>query len=180
MGLSSGCTNDADIVFSVKYPVVFTVDYKIGAVRMQLPNNNSILLSKFFGDCTAATIDTTHSTTKTLIDALPIIREYLSLNARINCFGTRLIQGETETKEFIKALVKNNVLVSHVTKGNRNKRDNEYMVSYNICTASPIISGYISGYPRDVQNTTHNHFDVDKFKDLRKQFGLYIKQGKSL
>lgn len=180
MPLTSGCSAEADLAFRKKYNCSLETDIKNSTVQITNEAGLSVVLSKVLGDCTAATIYTGLCNLDEFLKAIPMIREYLSLNARINCFGSRLIDGENKTKDLIKALVDHDVSVSHVTQGNRNQRANEYMVSYNICTTSPIVSGYRSGKITDVKNTTHNHFDKTKFKDLRKQFGLYPKQGKSL
>lgn len=179
MGMSTGCTKEADTAFAAKHVVIITTNHRENKVALT-KEDSTVLLSSVYGDCTAATIYTGDINTNKLIEFIPIIREYLSLNARINCFGSRLFKNEQEAQDFIKALVNNNVLVSHVTQGNRNNNIHERMVSYNICTTSPIVSGYANGKAEHVHNLTHNHFDVEKFKAFRREFGLYLKQGKAL
>lgn len=180
MGLPSGCTKEIDNLFATKHNLTVISDLSIGSVSIRSATSQTITLFRMQDDCTAATISTYGRTDEFVISQIPIIQEYLSLNARINCFGTRLIQGVQPTKNFIKGLVKNNCRVISVTPGNRNNRLNEFMVSYNICVPNPIIKGYRQANINDFNNTQHIYMDMNKDNELRKQFGLYIKQGKSL
>lgn len=180
MGLSSGCTKHIDNLFAAKYNLTIVSDLGNGSVSIKKINNNPIHLFRMQDDCTAATISTYGLSDEFVLNQIPIIQEYLSLNAHINCFGTRLIQDVESTKNFIKGLVKNNCRVISVTPGNRNNLLNEFMVSYNICVPNPIIKGYRTATLDDFNNTQHVSMDMNKDKELRKQFGLYIKQGKSL
>lgn len=182
MGLTTGCTSTADRAFETKHNCKISTDFHKMAVSLFILNqstNYCYHLNKVPFDCTAASLSTPHHTSKQVLAAIPIIQEYLSLNARINCFATRLIRGQDNAQNFINGLVKLGCKISNICLGNRNGYNDEYMIAYNICVPSPCITNYSSAEATHVQ-TQSNWMDATEVNNIRKQFGLYIKQGKSL
>jgi len=179
MGLPSGCVKDADIAFKQKHGL-FEISSSLqdSCVHLHFIEYSYIVLHYMKGDCTSATLSTEPCAADILIKNIPVIREYLSLNARLNCFGTRLCETPEKAETFIKELVKNNVIICNVSKGNRNNNPKEVMVAYNIHVPNPQITGYKAGTETHV--TTPHEIDFNISKEYRKQFGLYVKQGKSL
>lgn len=182
MGLSSGCTKECDTAFMEKHNCAIITDISTTTVTIYPTASNThnwINLIKLPHDCTAAFLNSTHIQTDKLLTAIPLIQEYLSLNARINCFATRLIKGKQETKEFIQQLVSLGCKISNVCIGNRNQNPNEFMVAYNICVPNPQIKNYAAANKAGVNNPI-DYMDASTVNEIRKKFGLYIKQGKSL
>lgn len=131
------------------------------------------------GDCTAAYINTGGCDNESLDAIFPVLQEYLSLNARINCFATRIVGGEQQARYFIKLLKKHKCKKISINIANRDNMADRFLISYNIKVPNPHITNYTIASAETVAKV-QDYMDFTEYNQLQQRFGLYVKDGNSL
>lgn len=179
--LKNGCATEVTNVFGAKHKLKITRTVNDGS-RVTLQEvaewgGRYVNIDAMYGDCTAATLYTGGLSFEDFKKWLPIIQEYLSINARINCFATRMCHGRNAAEQLIAFLKDAGCKKISVNIGNRDQDPDHFQVSFNIKVPVPLIRSYSSATVEQLSQE-HDHMDFTAYNKLQKSFGLYIKEGK--
>lgn len=174
MGLSSGCTKVADVLFAKRYnkeaPSITLINQSIGSALLIIDGVGIRMdLTYLRGDCTSCTAYLEHLQLNEVATMFTAIQEYMSINGRISCTFS-LKKAKSKLKDWITELQKFPIAGLHVQKSNREPESDMYMISGILKVPSPIINSYDAynkEYPQD-----HNNNNVATINALNAELGL--------
>lgn len=177
MGMRIGCMKSGDAAFETKHNVIIkdVSEDKFSGNNIRIFFQEAYIESLFFelcrvkGDCTAASLWSECVDKDSFFKYLPIVLEYLSVNARISCFFSRKVD-KKDIPYWLNELKKFHISGLHLQKSNRDPESNCYIITGIFKIPNPVINSYDkwSGQPYD----DHNHFDVTKFNQINSEFNL--------
>ena len=175
MGLSSGCSTNADQLFAKRHTTqmaaVIITQHSLGGALLTIDGvvSTRMDLTYLRGDCTACTAYMEYLKVDELPKMFTAIQEYMSINGRISCFFS-LKKKKDSLKGWIDQIKKFPVAGLHVQKSNREPDSDYYMLTGILKVPSPIINSYHTHneeYPKN-----HNNNDVTYINALNKELGL--------
>lgn len=170
MGLIVGCYTCGDKVFEKKYKVTIEQCDHGRSTHILDPNTGTVLLlSGINGDCTAASLNSEHCEFQLFIEKIPMLLEYLSLNARISCFFSRNVHKE-QLESALEKLKQFPIMGLHVQKSNRDPYKATYMITGLLKVPNPYINNYNKWGGEDYSH--HNHLDSSKFNEVNQNYNL--------
>lgn len=176
MGLPLGCLTQADKDFAKKYDLQkVEVNLIDNRVSLLLKSGHYFTLTFVHGDCTACTLWSEFIQTPEDFDnILPIIMDYMSINARINCFFSKKVH-EEDINAWLTMLKKHHILGKNVQKSNRDPEQDTYQISGIIKVTNPFIKTYdkVQYLDGNTSYESHNYNDVTIYNQRAAMHKLY-------
>lgn len=174
--LPHGCSYDATHELCEKHGIqcLTTRDpllFYAKEVTFKIADGSYGVVAEMKGDCTACTLNTEQVSQQTYAKFIAFVLEYMSINARINCFATRKVRHE-KTDDFIKLIKGFHVLGVNVQRSNRDNADEYNQVSFILKCTNPYVTRYVTLQKGQIPDDW-NHNNVSNYNTVAALYKRY-------